>query len=61
MKIYKFIDSVDGNYAFILATDLDSANNHLKKITSINFTLSSYKDVEEIKKPIVIKNNILPF
>ena len=61
MKIYKFRDTVDGNYAFILATDLKSANNHLKKITSIHFTLSSYIDIEDIKKPIIIKNNILPF
>jgi hypothetical protein len=61
MKIYKFRDSVDGNYAFILATDLESANKHLKKITSIHFTLSSYRDIEDIKKPIIIKNNILPF
>lgn len=61
MKVFKFKDKVDGNFAFILATDFKAARIHLQKNTSIPFSLCEYKEVEEIKKPIILINNILPF
>jgi hypothetical protein len=61
MDIYKFQDTVDGNYAFILADDLHDAERLLETKTSLDFELVETKLLCDIYKPIIIKNNIVPF
>ena len=61
MRIYKFKDSVDGHFAFILADTVANAGAEMFKITSLPFSLVESKDVNEIKTPLVIRNDILPF
>lgn len=61
MKIYKFKDNVDGHFAFILAENSEQAKEHLSAITSLPFKLFDYKELSEIPKPLVIRNDILPF
>lgn len=59
--IYKFKDKVDGNYAFILASNQIDAEKILETKTSIDFELVETKHISDIHKPIIIKNNIIPF
>jgi len=59
MKIYKFKDEVDGNYAFIVAKNQDEAVTALQKTISIPFKFMASKKPEELNKPIVLINNIL--
>ena len=61
MRIYKFKDSVDGHFAFILETKKKQATQQMSLLTSVPFTLYDSKNVSELKKPLVIRNEILPF
>lgn len=61
MKIYKFQDTLDGNFAFILAASQQEAEATLKAITSLPFRLVGAKAPAEMPGPVVIVNNILPF
>ena len=61
MKIYKFKDTVDGNYAFIMAKSIEEATNTLKERTSIPFKFIKSARPEDLDRPIVLLNNILPF
>jgi hypothetical protein len=61
MKVYKFKDDVDGNYIFILAPNLLSAEEVVKNKTSLPYNCVDIKTVVELERPIVIFNNILPF
>jgi hypothetical protein len=61
MNIYKFKDTVDGNYAFILADNSYDAEMLLETKTSLEFELVEAKPISDIYKPIIIKNNIVPF
>ena len=61
MKVYKFKDDVDGNYIFIIAHNLPQAGKAVNQNTSIPCTFIESKMLEELDKPIVIFNNILPF
>lgn len=61
IKIYKFKDAVDGRYAFVIAESEQIARIELETKTSIPFELVDYKNIEDYGKPIIIKNDILPF
>jgi len=61
MRIYKFKDKVDGKYAFIVAKNKDQAASVLDGLTSIPFVLVESKSIDELEKPIVLMNAILPF
>ena len=61
MKIYKFRDKADGNFSFILAKDQADASKILQELTSIPFTFIESKSVEELDRPIVLYNTMLPF
>lgn len=61
INIYKFRDTADGKYAFIVASSKEKATEELKKHTSIDFNLIGSKSIEEYNKPIVLRNDILPF
>jgi hypothetical protein len=61
MNIYKFKDEVDGNYAFIVAKNQGEAVTTLQKTTSIPFKFVTSKKPEELNRPIVLVNTILPF
>ena len=61
MKIYKFQDTVDGKFAFIVAKNQSDATKMLQSLTSIPFEFIESKTPEEINKPIVLMNKILPF
>ena len=61
MRIYKFKDVVDGNYAFVISKNIDEAVNSLKLTTSIDFTLIESRSLEELKRTIIVINQILPF
>lgn len=58
MRVYKFQDIVDGNYAFVAANSQEEAIEALSKKTAIRFISIESRDVNI---PIVIMNNILPF
>jgi len=59
--IYKFQDTVDGKFAFILAPSYYNAVKTLEKLTSIDFKFVESKSPEELNKSIVLLNQILPF
>lgn len=61
MKIYKFKDEVDGRFAFIVAKNQKEAIKTLQNLTSIPFKFIESKLPEELNRPIVLMNNILPF
>jgi len=61
MKIYKFKDTIDGNHAFILAQSESEAWAELNKITALKCRLVDTRNPEDLKKPVVILNHILPF
>jgi len=59
--IYKFKDLQDGNYAFILAQNLEQAQKRLEQETGLKFKFVGCKSLDEIGKALVIRNDILPF
>lgn len=61
MIIYKFKDSIDGNYAFIIAKTLSKAEQKLKSETSISFDFIGSRNIEDLSESIIIKNDIAPF
>jgi len=61
MRIYKFRDLVDGHSAFILAASHAKAEELLMQSTSLKFKLVESKDPSDLKKPLIIRNDILPF
>lgn len=61
MKMYKFKDSVDGNYAFVIAGNLQLARKKVENLTSVPFHFIEAKDLEDLPNPIVVYNTILPF
>ncbi len=61
MKIYKFKDTIDGNHAFILAQSESEAWAELNKITALKCRLVETRNPADLKKPVVILNQILPF
>lgn len=61
MNIYKFQDQTDGNFAFVLATNLQDAIEFLESKTALKFALVEFRPVEQVKTPLLIFNSILPF
>ncbi len=61
VKIYKFKDQTDGNHAFILAQSESEAWAELNKITALKCRLIDTRNPADLKKPVVILNQILPF
>ena len=61
MNIYKFKDEIDGNYSFIVAKNQGEAVTTLQKTTSIPFKFVASKKPEELNRPIILINTILPF
>ncbi|TXD52706.1 MULTISPECIES: hypothetical protein [unclassified Polaribacter] len=61
MKIYKFKDEIDGNFAFIIAKNEDEAAATLTITSSIPFKFIESKNIEEHNRPVILLNNILPF
>ena len=61
MKLYKFKDLTDGRFAFVLARSKTQAECELKKHTTLKFEFVDFKHVEELEKPIIMFNKILPF
>mgnify|MGYP003451128914 FL=1 len=61
MNFYKFKDTIDGNHAFILAQSESEAWAELNRITALKCRLVETRNPEDLKKPVVILNQILPF
>lgn len=61
MKIYKFKDTHDGNVAYILARNRETAEREMSRLTALKFTFVSELDIAKFSEPLVILNNILPF
>jgi hypothetical protein len=61
MIVYKFQDVVDGRFAFIVAKSQEEAEKTLRNLTSVDFKLVDSKSPNELSRPIVLVNNILPF
>ena len=61
MRIYKFQDVVDGNFAFIIAKSKSEAIDKLQTLTSIECNFIEDRPMNEHEKPIVLLNQILPF
>ena len=60
MTIFKFKDTVDGNFCYVIARDSYDATKAVKSLTSIQVELVATKPIEEVT-PIVLRNKILPF
>lgn len=58
MKIFKFKDKTDGNFALVIAENLNEAEKELAENTELKFVLV---ECENIKIPMILINNILPF
>lgn len=61
MTIYKFKDTIDGNFCFVVAKNENEALEAVKLLTSIPVVLVDQKPVEQLNKPVVIFNTVLPF
>lgn len=62
MNIYKFQDTCDGRFAYIIAWNLTDAENALRTQTSIPFEIVKSGNIELLQqKAYIIKNDILPF
>ena len=61
MKIYKFKDKIEGNFAFILAASEEQAWQELYCITALPCRLIDTRNPADLKKPLVVLNHILPF
>jgi hypothetical protein len=61
MKTYKFKDSIDGKLAYVLAKSQTEAEAHLKTQTALPFVYIDSREVSQIDKPIILRNEILPF
>jgi hypothetical protein len=61
MRIYKFQDVADGNFAFVAAAGEEEAQDAIQGHTSIGVKLIESKSLEDLKRPIILINNILPF
>lgn len=60
MNCYKFKDTVEGNFAFVIAPDIKTAAKKIADVTSLPYVLVDERPVEDLK-PIIIWNRILPF
>ena len=60
MTVFKFRDTVDGKFCYVIARDSYDATKVVKSLTSIPVELVATKPIEEIT-PIVLRNKILPF
>lgn len=60
MNCYKFKDTIEGNFAFIIAKDMKAAAKKLADSTSLPYVLVDERPVSELK-PIIIWSRILPF
>lgn len=61
MTIYKFQDTCDGRYCFVVANTEQEATAAVLSTTSIPVKLVDSKPVQQLKRPIIIHNDILPF
>jgi hypothetical protein len=61
MRIYKFQDTVDGNFAFIIAKSKSEAIEKLQTLSSLDCKFIEDRSLDEYGKPIVLLNQILPF
>lgn len=61
MKIYKFQDTVDGDYAFVAAQNEVDAVAIMQNLTCVPLILVEIRTLEEIGTPFVLINRILPF
>lgn len=61
MLVFKFKDKVDGNFAFVMGISRAQARRYLHKKTGLDFEFIDCKKVEELKVPLIIRNDILPF
>ena len=59
--IYKITDSSDYNHSFVIAESEAEALRIVQRSTVLNVYISDKKKISELKKPIIILNNILPF
>lgn len=60
-KIYKYKCTIDGHFAYILASSEKQASDKLKTTTSIIFQLVETRRVDQLSDAIIIRNQILPF
>jgi len=61
MEIYKFKDTIDGNYCFIIASNKTESEKVLQNLTAIPFDFIESKAIEDVNLPIIMYNKILPF
>jgi hypothetical protein len=60
MYVYKFKDTVDGNYIFVLAKSEILARERVSTVTSISVQLVEARHIEEVGT-IVIYNTVVTF
>lgn len=60
-RIFKFKDTVDGRYAFVLAPTLAIAEKAIQDKTTIPVECVDAQDVDNFPDGLVLVNKILPF
>lgn len=60
MKVYKFQDTVDGNFDFVIAWDLVQAIHKLYTSTSLPFKFLESRPLSDLA-PMIVVGYILPF
>lgn len=60
MTCYKFQDTTDGNYIFVIAKTEDSARAKAATVTSLTLVLVGQKPVAELGA-VIIYNTVCPF
>jgi hypothetical protein len=60
MTVFKFRDTVDGRFCYVIAKSSSEAIKTVEQLTSIPVELVDQRPIEEIT-PIVLRNKILPF
>jgi len=60
MYVFKFKDTVDGNYIFVLDKHEEDARQRVATVTSIPVVLVDVKHVSDIGS-LIIYNTVVPF
>lgn len=64
-KVYKIQDNTDFHLMYVIADDMQSAIDRVKRETSLDITIIASMPVDQflemLTTPLVIQNQILPF
>ena len=61
MRVFKVRDKIDGAIMFIIAKDESEAIETAMTLTILPLEIVGNQSIDELPKPIIIKNSIAPF